>query len=191
MRIIRKYSSYTETRGEIYRPADNRQKVNSWHSTASQPHAYKSYSSLLLPQICAMCVVFFIDICSLAYTQVSHVFSSIKWTGSWDGLELRWHAWVDLGLKKGNGKIFNFSDPPVQGEKIFRYFLLLKRNPLRCTLYNVIGVYYLVIIFSLLIGQCRGRPLIPVGWTNIQIICPHIWPMTNPTLLGISKYNYW
>ncbi len=39
---------------------------------------------------------------------------------------------------------------------------------------------------SLLLSHC-SRPLIPIGWTIVKIPCQHIWPLTNLTLLEISK----
>ena len=51
----------------------------------------------------------------------------LKGIGSQDGLEFSLHAWVHLGLKKGCGRFWNFSDVPIP-EKILYIFLFLEVN---------------------------------------------------------------
>ncbi len=101
-----------------------------------------------------------------------------KGTQSWDGLESGWHTWADLGLKKGCGRFLNFQMLQFRTKKYFYIF---------CGKCKTHSAWRVIFHNSLLLnGQCSW-PLILIGWTNVQILCRHIWPMANPTLLRFSK----
>ncbi len=88
-----------------------------------------------------------------------------------DGLELCWLAWENLARPKKQGRIrfLNFSMfPPLE------FFFSLNANP--TPLDYVIGVYSVKIIL-LLLG--KDRPLVPIGWPNLQILRWHIWSLSN------------
>jgi hypothetical protein len=68
--------------------------------------------------------------------------------------------------EQGSRQVFEFSDAPMSEKKLFFHNSLL------------------------LIGQC-SRPLIAVGWTNLQILRRHIRPVANSMVLlhNVDAHN--
>jgi hypothetical protein len=69
-----------------------------------------------------------------------------------------------FAYKKGSHQVFKFFDVPL-----LEFFFSLNANP--TSLDYVIGVYS-VKISLLLLG--KDRPLVPIGWPNLQILRWHI-----------------
>ncbi len=104
---------------------------------------------------------------------------NFKETGSRDGLELSWHAWVNLGPNKVCGRILNFSGA-APSEKVFLYSLRLMQTPLLLTL---LSPCIWSKLSCLLIGQSSG-PSLAIGWTKLKVLRRQIWSFTNLTLLN-------
>jgi hypothetical protein len=84
----------------------------------------------------------------------------IKGPGSRDGLEVFWHAEIDLGLIYRVATGFYIFQMPLLWKKYF-VFLLVSANPTPVDHVDVVHLY-LVHIFLLVIGQAAG-PCFPLG----------------------------
>ncbi len=60
-------------------------------------------------------------------------------------------------------------------------------NPNPTPLVYVIGVNLVIFIF--LIGHC-SRPLISIGWMNVQILRRHIYHWPLPCCLGLERHSF-
>jgi hypothetical protein len=76
----------------------------------------------------------------------------LKGIGSQDGLEFSLHAWVHLGLKKGCGRFWNFSDVPIPEKMPYIYFFL-EGSGKPTSLCYFVGVYLVIIISLWLVQQ--------------------------------------
>ncbi len=125
-------------------------------------------------------------------------FCLIKGTVSRDRFGFRWHVWLVQGLNRGRGQFLNlYLDKWFYNSKC----VFLAVNASLRWLNNVVGVY-LVQVSWLLIGQqglldfFRYRPLLPIGWRNVEILRQRRRKTTNtaPTTLSAiqaaSQYTF-
>ncbi len=109
---------------------------------------------------------------------------TVQFIGGGVGHKINWNLFDLQGSKEGSLQVFEFFRCSNSG--FFYIFHAVNAKP---TLLDYVVDVYLVmnLFFSLLIGHCSWPWIVPIGWCNAQILRRHIWPLTNPTMYGISK----
>ncbi len=107
-----------------------------------------------------------------------------KRTGPRDGLELSWHAWIELGIKKDHSRFSNFQ---ISNKKNIFYILACCKCEPHSAWLCCLCVFKNNSVFFFLLVSSSGLGFYSIWLPNVQILRRHIWLLTNLTLLRSSS----